>query len=605
MKSFAQNLSNQGVDFWVGYGLHQFMERNQTTGQFDDNTQQMVIYINTTQAATVKITIDSSGNIFSPVWTRTYNVPANTVISTETTVPNAGAPLPLVASAIPKTGVYDARLFGDEPTFGGNGGEGLFRKKGIHITSDVPIVAYAHIYGSFSSGATMLMPTETWGYSYVTLNSKQQYASSSRKCFSWIYVIAKDDSTMVEITPSVQTRLLKPANVPFTVMLMKGQIYQVAGNLPNVSSGIGNEMSGTKVRSIANQSGNCFPIAVFAGSSRTSNPASCGSGGGDNDNQQCFPFQAWGKRYLTAPTSNSVTASTFMTNTYKIAVKDPTTVVKRNGVIIPLANLINNSYYTYESSSADYIQSDKPVMVAQFMTGGGCLGGGGGGDPEMIYMSPIEQGIKNIGFFRNTREGITVNYVTIIIPTAGISSLTIDGSSAFSHTYPHPNLPGYSVVIKRWSAAQAQAIARSDSAFTAITYGLGSVESYGYNAGTLINNLSAVGSIFNVSDSSTTTTSHPFTCTNTPVKLSVLLGYPTPPTRLVWKVSQLGGGVSPNVDVIDNSPTPVGTQIVNGISYFKFNLPGNYTFTNTGFFRLPILATHPSIENCNNTEELY
>ena len=47
-------------------------------------------------------------------------------------------------------------------------------------------------------------------------------------------------------------------------------------------------------------------------------------------------------------------------------------------------------------------------------------------------------------------------------------------------------IPGYTVVIKGWQAAQAQANMVSDSAFTAITYGLGSVESYGYNAGTLL-----------------------------------------------------------------------------------------------------------------------
>ncbi len=578
-KGIAQNLSNRGVDFWVGYGHHQFMETGQT------NSQEMVIYLSAEQAANVTVRIEGTA------WVRNYVVAANSVIATE---------------FLPKAGSVDARLISLPCSFvpvgTPCGGEGIFSNKGIHITSDVPIVAYAHIFGSASSGATMLMPVETWGYSYVTLNSKQSYGSAG--CFSWTYVIAKEDNTVVEITPTAVTRSFKPANVPFTVTLNRGQIYQLMAGPEG--TGLKPDLSGTKIKSIANASGVCNQIAVFAGSSRTSNPAACGSGGGDNDNQQCFPFQAWGKKYLTAPTSNSITASTLMTNIYKIAVKDPTTVVKRNGTQIPLASLINNSYYTYESGSADYIEADKPIMVAQYLSGGtSCLGGSGVGDPEMMYISPIEQGIKRIGFYRNTRESITVNYLTLVIPTAGVSSLTIDGSAAFSHTYVHPNLPGYTVVIKRWTSAQAQAVAQSDSAFTAITYGLGSVESYGYNAGTLINNLNAVGSIFNVSDTSTTTTSHPFTCTRTPVKLSVLLGYPTPPTKLVWKISSVGGGISPNTDVTDNSPTPVGSQLVNGIPYLKFELPGTYTFASTGFFRIPILATHPSIENCNNTEEVY
>ena len=576
-KGLAQNLSNKGIDFWVGYGHHQFMEAG------GNNSQEMVIYLSAEQTANVTVRIEGTA------WVRNYVIPAGTVIATE---------------YLPKAGSIDARLISLPCSFvplgTPCGGVGTFCNKGIHITSDIPIVAYAHIFGSAASGATMLMPVETWGYAYTTLNSKQSYAAN---CFSWVYVIAQRDNTLIEITPAATTRTGAAAGVPYTVLLNRGCIYQTMAG-PEAASAK-DEMTGTKIKSIANSTGECYPIAVFAGSSRTSNPAACGSGGGDNDNQQCFPTQAWGKRYLTAPTSNSATPSVFMTNTYKIAVKDPTTIVKRNGVQIPFGSLIIGTYYTYESSTADYIESDKPVMVAQFMTGGGCLNGGGGGDPEMMYISPIEQGIKRIGFYRNNRESITVNYLTLVIPTAGVSTLLIDGSATFSHTYVHPNLTGYTVVVRRWTSAQAQAIAQSDSAFTAITYGLGSVESYGYNAGTLINNLSAVGSIFNTSDTSTTTTSHAFTCTKTPVKLSVLLGYPTPPTKLVWQLSLVGGGISPNVDVTDNAPVPVGTQVVGGIPYFKFSLPGTYTFTGTGNFRIPILATHPSIENCNNTEEVF
>jgi gliding motility-associated-like protein len=570
--ALSQNLSNRGKDFWVGYGHHQFMESGQS------NSQEMVLYLSAEQAANVTVTIDGT------TYVRNYAVPANSVIATE---------------YLPKSGATDARLISLPCTFVPPGfpcgGEGVFTGKGIHIVSDVPIVAYAHIFGSASSGASMLMPTETWGYSYVTLNSKQVYAAN---CFSWTYVIAQRNNTVIEVTPSQVTRTGKPANVPYQVTLNRGEIYQV---MAGPESGTTKpEMTGTKIKSIANSLGECYPIAVFAGSSRTSNPQTCGSGGGDNDNQQCFPSQAWGKRYLTAPTSNSNTPSSPMWNAYKIAVKDPGTVVTRNGTT--LTPLANGTYY-FESNTADYIESNKPIMVAQFMTGGStCQGGGGVGDPEMMYISPIEQGIKRIGFYRNTREGITVNYLTMIIPSAGMTSLTINGSATFDHSYDHPQLPGYKVVIKRWPAAQAQAVAQSDYAFTAITYGLGSVESYGYNAGTLINNLNAVGSIFNSSDTSTTTTSHPFTCNNTPVKLSVYIAYQ--PTKLVWQLSQVGAVLSPNADVTDNAPVSTGSTVINGVTYYKYSLPGTYNFSATGAYTIPLLSTHPSIENCNNTEGL-
>src|SRR5690606_27183915 len=229
-------------------------------------------------------------------------------------------------------------------------------------------------------------------------------------------------------------------------------------------------------------------------------------------------------------TSNS--ASSFHTNIYKVLVKDPTTVVKRNGTV--LTGLISNTYYQFQSNTADFIEADKPVLVAQFMSStGGCPNTSGLGDPEMVYLSPVAQAIKQIGFYRNTRESIDVNYLTLIIPDSGLNSLLIDGlANAYTHTYPHPNRPGYTVVVKRWPAAQAQCLVQSDSAFTAVTYGLGSVESYGYNAGTLINNLNVIGNIHNTLDSTSTT--NEFTCTNTPVELSVLIAYQ--PTKMVWKL---------------------------------------------------------------------
>lgn len=557
----AQSLSNKGKEFWVGYGHHQLMEGT--------NSQDMVIYLSAEQPATVTVSIP--GTSFS----QTYNVPANSVITTAT---------------MPKTGVNDARLY--RP---GTSSEGVFVNKAIHIVSDVPIVAYAYIYADASSGATMLIPVETWGNSYMTLNSKQSYASD---CYSWAYVIASHDNTVIEITPSQTTRSGKPAGQVFQVNLQKGEIYafMAASEPPNASSKP--ELSGSKVRSVANDDGDCFPVAVFAGSSRTYNPMNCGpTDGGDNDNQQAFPYHAWGRKYLTAPFSNSDVANSFQTSAIKIAVRDPTTVVKRNGVVLNPSTLIANSYYYFESNGADFIEADKPVMVAQLM--GGCHTHQG--DPEIVYISPIEQGIKKIGFYRNTKQAITVNYLTLIVPTPGLTSLLIDGSSSFSHTFPHPNMPGYTVVIKRWPAAQAQAFASCDSPFTAITYGMGNVESYGYNAGTNINNLQALGTVLNPNAANPTAT-QPYTCVNTPTTLAVLVAFQ--PTQMLWQLNEVPS-LSPNANVFVPNPVPSATVMVNGYTYYQYTLPGTYQFSVADTIKIPIKLFSPTIDNCSNSEKIY
>lgn len=566
-RAAAQGLSNKGKEFWVGYGLHQFMER-----PAGDNSQEMVLYFSAEQPANVKVTIRGrTANL-----EKTYSVPANSVIVTDRMPKNGGA--------------TDCRLYDFPPTFGGNGGDGLFHVS-IHIESDVPVVAYAHIYGSLSSGATMLMPVETWGYAYTSLNSRQEFEDD---CFSFCYVVAQHDNTLVAITPSVPTRDGKLPGNTYYATLNRGDIYQVVG--AGMGMGLGYELTGTTVRSIANDEGNCYPIGFFSGSSRTRNSCSAGVLGGDNDMQQVFPYEAWGKRYLTAPTSSTISPATFMTNIYKVVVRDAATVVKRNNVQLLNFDAASMSY-TFESNKADYIEADKPVLVAQYISGG-CLAGGEG-DPEMIYISPVEQGIKRVGFYRNTEESINTNYLTLILPKKGFPSLRIDGLTAFNHTYTHPQDTSYMVVVKQWTAAKAQCIVQCDSAFTAITYGLGYAESYGYNAGTSINNLNAVLNVHNGEDY--TGPPRPFTCRHTPVQFSMLMLYQ--PTQLVWHLSELPV-VTPAADVTQDNPVAAETVVINHVTYYRYTLPGVYRFDTTGSFALPVTAAHPFIENCYHKETI-
>jgi gliding motility-associated-like protein len=557
--------SNRGTRFWVPYGHHYSM---------NTNGQDMWLYLSAQDSANVTVRINGTN------WVRTYHIPANTV---------------RVSDLIPKYGLIDARITD----------EGLF-EHGISIVSDVPIVAYTHIYESATSGATMLLPVGVYGYEYQSLNSKQYYPTGGAGSYSWTSVMTDRDNTNVEITPSVTTRGGRPAGVPFNVTLMRGQVYNIMGTINGVN---GTDLSGTKIRSVANANGDCYPIAVFSGSSRT---ALCNTTNGDNLIQQVFPSQAWGRKYLTFATASSLSNTTYYSNLYRVMVKDPTTVVTRNGVVIDPATLVvPGNYYEFNTnqgtgaSTATYIESDKPVMMAQYMissdgTGCGVTAPGGDGDPEMIYISPIEQGIKQAAFYNTDQNSINSNYVNIIIPTAGLNSLRIDGTiSTFTDVFAHPGLAGYSCVRHNLGAAASQHTVTSDSAFTAITYGLGSVESYGYNAGTLVKNLNALATISNTLG---TGTASDYTCVNAPFRFSILIS--SKPTILTWKFSAIPQ-LSPNVDSIQTNPTPVDSSFINNRWFYRFEVQGNFTFSEAGTFYVPILVTDPvSIEGCNSTLEI-
>jgi trimeric autotransporter adhesin len=541
--------SNSGKRFWVAYPNNNQAGTGTATGD-----QKMVLYLSAEQAANVTVRVNGTS------WIRNYSVPANTVTVTEELPKN---PALSDNAQLQFAGLFD---------------------RGISIESNVPIVAYAHTIGNTSSGATMLLPVGVWGYDYKTLNITQ---SSWANAFSYFYVVADEDNTTVEITPSIAVQNTgMVAGQPYVVTLNQGEVFQVLAQ-----SGTA-DISGSVVKSVPNSVGICHPIAVFSGSGRTNFTDPC-SGGGDFVMQQNFPATAWGKRYLTAPTSQSTGAANLEENAIRIAVKDPTTQVYRNGTL--MAGLINNHYYQYTSETADYITADKPIMVAQYMSGA-CAGVG---DPEMMYISPIEQGIKKVGFYRNNEEAIQINYVTLIVPNGGtgLTSLVIkDGPTVQTpdHVYVHPNLPGYSVVIKRWTSIQRQVTVESDSAFTGITYGLGSVESYGYNVGTLVKNLRAIVGITPTSDPSQPTSNT--ICAGTEFTFTAFL--PVIPTRIKWK---LGGtaNLTPSLDSTINNPVPSGTTLIDGTLHYIYKLTTTFQFTQPGLYSIQFEYEDPSIESCD------
>jgi gliding motility-associated-like protein len=563
--------SNVGKRFWVAYPVNYY--------GIGDNSKWMYIYLGAlSQNANVTVKVNGT------TWVRNYTVPAGRVVSTEI-MPQTPAASAAESAYIDAPGLSD---------------------RGISIESDEPIVAYAHVTGAQSSGASMLLPVGVWGYEYKMLGITQNYGG---RAWSYYYVVADNDNTKIEITSAPGIALqgstgITPG-VPSYVTLNKGQVFQV------IASGTTTELTGSTVRSVANEQGKCYPIAMFSGSSRTGiNQTGC-STGGDFIMQQNFPNQAWGQKYITAPTIPSNSQTNNQNNIFRILVKDPTTIVKRNNVQIPIASLVSNTYYQYSSNTADYIEADKPIVVAQFMAGY-CTGVG---DPEMFYLSPLEQGIKSVGFYRNTEQAIDANALTMIIPTPGIASLQIrdqfGGLVTDYSTYPVTNKPGYSVVNKLWAtSAKAQVTVVSDSAFTGITYGLGSVESYGYNIGTLVKSLKAQSNINNDLNTSGQTTQ--YTCVNAPFSVTALL--PVQPDSLIWQY-----GSTPNFnfyvappgapnqaqvpDTAVKNPVPFASVYMNGQTYYKFKIDTSYIFKTPGIKSIKIKYFSQDIESCDHSRE--
>jgi gliding motility-associated-like protein len=577
----AQDRSNRGKEFWLCYGYNWGF-----TSELPINAQELAIYISTEQAATVTV------SVFGTTWSRTLNIPANTVDA---------------SILIPKSGADDARILTDGMS-----------TKGIRISSDVPVAVYAHQYNTMLSGATMLMPLESLGYSYYSINYSQATSNSALPSispttgngpdwYSWFAIISTEDGTRVQITPSDTTKNGWLPGQTYTVDLNKGEVYTVFGKMipgNSLAYAASKDMTGTKVISVPGATGQCRPIAFFSGSSGI---RICRGDGGEFMQQQVFPAQAWGTRYLTFHTINNTNTDINETNRnyYRICVQDPTTVVRRNG--IPLTGLQRNFFYEImDSTGGDYITADKPILVSQYMVNENqCWrfptttpAPPSYGDPEMFYISPIEQGQKSVRFYVSRKSTIDYVYANIHIPLAAIPSLRVDGNPVpATNVVTHPNLSSHAVALTRFTGPAAEHIITADSAFTATVYGLGSYESYGYNVGTLINNLNHYGAISNTLN--TTSATDTFTCTKTPVRLFIKLGYPA--RSILWKLSQVGT-MTPTTDSLQTNPSPIRTEFINGRIYYVYTLQQDFIFNQPGNYTIPITYTADEVENCSRTE---
>jgi PKD repeat protein len=543
----AQNTSNKGKDFYVAY-----------SGHIDALTSRLTLFLSADQATTYQVFVGTvpiaSGSIL-----------ANTC-------------LPVIID--PNTvGVYIA------------GSDIIEKNKAIRVVTARAISLYSVISNAARTGGTMVLPTNTLGKEYYTFS----YQSSTTANFAEFTIIATEDATNIEITPTKIERNSKhAANVPFVITLNKGEIYQYQAV---------DDLSGSYIKSIDG----CKPIAVFSGNTWASfcevgnarNP-----NGGDNLYQQVFPVSSWGKKFVTAPFYNTVNGST---DVLRIIVAENNTIIAVDGSTTsangtPLTNpYAKGSIITFFSNKPSVIEASSPISVAQYQTSQTCnlnnpTGTNGNpaptfpGDPEITVLNPVEQTLNNITVYSKL-EGvptqITRFFINVVIKTIDAPSFRLDGSPVSGFIAIDAE---YSYRIIDVTNSQPQHRLTASGGFSAIAYGYGNVESYAYLAGANIQDFTFQPELVGTQQSVING------CIGQPLNLKVNLPYL--PLKLVWNVADGNG------DTTEEPPTPVGSITRNGIVYYTFvyskpivyNLPNDYTFK--------VIATKPSADNCGATEEL-
>ncbi|UKJ09014.1 gliding motility-associated C-terminal domain-containing protein [Solitalea lacus] len=439
---------------------------------------------------------------------------------------------------------------------------------GIHVVSSQPVVVYAHIYAFVISGSTLVLPTNTLGRKYIVSSYlPNQYEGGS---FSQFLVIATENNTTVRITPSAATSNGNASGVPFDIVMNQGDIYEVQSK---------GDLSGSLVESIDNGNGNdtdnCKRIAVFGGT--TWSPLGCiQADTGDNLFQQMYPLNSWGKEFVTMPFKTR--AGDF----FRVYASESGTTVNIDGT-----NVVINSGDFYETSIISkplHIIGNKPISVVQYSITQVC--DGNLGDPEMIILNPVEQNLKRITMNSTSNYQISRNYVNVLIKSIAKDSFKINGQTPRSSFAP---ITGTNFSFLQEEISTGSFTLTADSGFNAIVYGFGDIESYGYSAGS---NLEDLDKKIIVRQNNIPVTG---ACINEPLSFEVSLPYK--PIRLVWN---LGNGVI----VADDNPTTLSTQQP-FIYLFNGGSGGNITsYSQPGQYAVRVTSTQEGIQGCQAIDEM-
>jgi len=643
------DVSNTGTDFWLGFAMEHNMKQKLGAPYppFSGNGSNMYVYISGAPGTVVTVQMP----LLSTPFNTTVTIPASGFTSV------TGFPQGDPTDATNAAGLPDARLYYTGVT-----------NRGIHVFSNGgPISVWLYDYATDNTaGGSLIFPTNTWNSNYTV----QAYGNTTNTGppNSFFFVIADQDNTPVYFTPTVDIEdstvcsaftatgtdiagnITYPAGVTDTIYLNTGQVFNAIGAIN--AAGFGLDLSGTTIRTDCDKK-----IAVFGGNSRCliSTPVQCTNPGSGSDNmvQQMIPSVAWDTKYFTIPTK------TMEHNLYRIYVHNDTanvsindTTHSVNSILLTTAGTHNGitfngdytftgfptggGYYSLETSYPMDVESFQPISITQFITSGDCVsnatvtGNNGGGDPEMIILTGAQQAINNATvyspIFQDGNAGGA--YINIVIPKAGINTFNIDnaalvdtGSSSFTGTAyaaaplipvanafkPYPNNPNY-YWAKFHVSYPAVHTMSSTIPFNGIAYGVAGGESYGFNAGTAVKNLTSIQFTDNPYgiDSSATAVR---TCVNNPVKLRIALPYtPALVSKITWNPQQdprisSSALPAPGNDSIAGPMNGSEAQydstiLVNGQTFYVYTSPVAYTFQQNGTYRFPVQVYGTFASDC-------
>lgn len=446
-ETIAQDITTEGTEFWVSF-----------MGNGFKNHPDEGIYIRTQLIISSKQ--DCSCTVQNPRtgWIRTFDITADSTYLFDEIDPN---------EAYMEMNEYETA-----------------KDKGLIVASTAPISVYCSNIANYSFDASYVLPTPALANDYLIQTYDQSLYSSDHT--SAFIIIATEDDTEIDITPSVKTLGNKPAGQEFSITLQKGQVYQVRSHNESwFGGGESRDLSGTRVTAR-----DCKKIAVFNGNNLTQVP----NGGADSDCifEQAMPLQSWGKKFVVTASldrrHNDLVKITSAHNDNEIHVsgRNPFTLSEGESRTIALNENEKSCFIEASRSCVVYLynHSKDPGTTP---TNPWEQNDDGMGAPSMVYIAPIEQRIENITFSTFNYESehetdIDDHYVNIIVSSEDTGDVVLDGNTIEGSQFEAVNgTDAYKFFRTRIEHGTHHL--SCPGGFNAHIYGFGNARGYAYMAG--------------------------------------------------------------------------------------------------------------------------
>lgn len=354
----------------------------------------------------------------------------------------------------------------------------------IHITSTNPIVVYGYSdWGGPIGGSPdgfLALPTTAYGTKYYTVNFPDNFTFGSIP--GEFLITSPYDNNNITITPASVTKAGKPAGVPFTISLSKGQTYLVQS--PGTDFGA-NDLTGSLIQSSR-------PISVLTGHQISSVPS-------DYGHSACNLFEMipsadrWGTQYFDEPMAGRTVSGDYIRVLSAEDGNEITYTGDQSGTHGPL--LLNAGEYTDILQQTETMVftsiNNKKFIVAQYSYSQGYPNGTDPGlsDPWMVLFTPKEQFEKSMIFRTpSSLKGAFFNYLTFICLADSISKIVINGQPIGNYTqvgnvvFPgtNPKMGARRIII---APQPKNYIATGPAPFGAYQYGFSNYEGYGWPTG--------------------------------------------------------------------------------------------------------------------------